>query len=89
MADIFSGIPTNLDSPASSFLPAAPSDTVDLPQTSRYLCFTGAGTIKVDMADGTTQTIPSGQLAIATLHRLRVRRVYITGTTATGIWIGY
>jgi hypothetical protein len=42
-----------------------------------------AGAVKVTFFDGTTVTF--GTLVAGVIHPLRVKRVFATGTTATGI----
>jgi hypothetical protein len=60
-----------------------PSDTVDneFPQVSRGLYVTVSGAVAMKMADGSTVTLtlPVGEF------KGRVRQVFATGTTATGI----
>lgn len=75
--------------PVESALEVTPSDTTDLVPPSgdtnkatRALVATTAGTVKVDMADGTTATL---QIAAGIMMPIAVKRVYSNGTTATGI----
>jgi hypothetical protein len=63
------------------------SDTVDLPFITSGFSFTVAGTVKVTTQGGETLTIPSGALAIAVIHKLRITRIWSTGTTATGFLV--
>lgn len=58
------------------------SDGTDLSDTTRMLVVGGAGNIKLTDVDGVTDTytFPAGSFPI------RVRRIWLTGTTATGIW---
>jgi hypothetical protein len=60
-----------------------PSDSVDLPSapTEAITCQV-AGTVKVTYQDGTIDTIG---LAAGIWQTMRVKRVWATGTTATGI----
>lgn len=61
----------------------SPSNTVDLTVPTLALTVTVAGVVTVDMVGtGTNVAIP---VAAGVIHRLRVTRVYVTGTTATGI----
>ena len=57
------------------------SDTVDLPKIPRALWVDVGGNIKVTLLDGTTDTFT----VLAGLLPFCVRRVWATGTTATGI----
>lgn len=66
-----------------SAAPVTPSDTVDLPNATTGLYVGGAGNVKVDMFNG--ETVTFNALAVGHVHRLAVRRVYSTGTTATNI----
>jgi hypothetical protein len=64
-----------------------PSDTADLAATTDFISFvnSGAQTLQVTTFSGETLAIgalPSGQ------YRMRVRRVWSTGTTVTSI-VGY
>ena len=68
--------------PATKGFAITPHDTNLLTQPTRYLAVGVAGTVKVDFAEegtGITLTLPSG------VHPIRVKKVYSTGTTATGL----
>lgn len=82
MADSFETYATGLTSPADNAFDIVPADGADLALTPRALWINGAGTIKVTMKGGgvVTFTHPGG----APLD-IRARRVWSTGTTATGI----
>jgi hypothetical protein len=58
-----------------------PNDNADLPYETRGLIVGVAGNVKVTGADGVVDTyaLPVGQISC------RVRRVWATGTTATGL----
>lgn len=68
--------------PAITIFDVDPSDVADLPHVTTAVNVTTPGTIRVTMADGTVGdlTVQPGQMI-----PLRVRRVWVTGTTATGI----
>ena len=68
---------------ASSAFVITPDNTTDLALPTRGLYVGGSGTVKVDMADGTTVTFTG--LAAGVIHPIRAKRVYATGTTASGI----
>lgn len=70
------------DGPAVGAAAVTPSDSARIAET-RGLYLGAAGDVKVEMADGTIVMLTA--LAAGVLHPLRVRRVYSTGTTATGI----
>lgn len=59
-----------------------PNNTSDI-RVTRGLYVGVAGDVKVDMADSSTVTFTG--LASGMVHPLAVKRVYATGTTATGI----
>jgi hypothetical protein len=68
--------------PGEGSAPVTPNDSADLTEIARSLYVTGAGDVKFDGADGTTDTwtVPANFVI-----PVAVRRVYATGTTATGI----
>jgi hypothetical protein len=62
-----------------------PSDSADLGHVSRGFIISVDGALKVDTVGGETITFASGTFLVKTVYNLRVKRVYTTGTTATGI----
>lgn len=69
-----------------------PSDAANLAPPSgdpnkatRALLIGGAGSVQVDMADGTTVTLTFPATACGLLLPIAVRKVHATGTTATAI----
>jgi hypothetical protein len=76
----------NIDEPAGHAAAITPSDTADLANATRFIRITVAGTLHVTMVGGEDVTYLSGSLALGVAHRLRVTRVFATGTTATGIF---
>lgn len=50
---------------------------------------TTVGDIAVDTVGGTTITLPSGMFNLGDRFPLGVKRIYDTGTTAAGIYVGY
>ena len=75
--------------PVESALAVSPNDSTDLvppsgdpKKATRAIVVTGAGTVAVAMADGTTATV---QVAAGILMPIAVKRIYSTGTTASGI----
>ena len=68
--------------PATIGFAITPNDGTNLTQPCRMLAVGVAGTVKVDFYEsgaGITLTLPSG------VFPLRVKKVYATGTSATGI----
>ncbi len=78
--------------PVESALAVTPSDTANLAPPSgdankatRALLIGGAGSVKVDMADATTVTLTFPATACGLMVPISVKKVYATGTTATGV----
>lgn len=68
-----------------SAMAVTPSDTADLPNVSRGIYVGGqAGNLRVNLADDST-AIQFTSLAVGVVHPLAVKRVFATGTSATGI----
>lgn len=70
--------------PAASAVAITPSDSVDLETPTRGLYVGAAGNVKVDMVDNGTAIVFTG-LAAGVIHPIRCKRVYSTGTSATGL----
>lgn len=69
--------------PAEGAVAVTPSDSTDLTYMARALYIGGAGSVNVDVADGTTVVFAG--LAAGTILPVRVKRVRATSTTATNI----
>lgn len=82
MTDAFQNHKTGLDSPAIQLHAVTPSDTEDLPSASRGLNVATSGTVKVTTVGGTTDAV---YIAAGIIFPVRAKRVWATGTTATGI----
>lgn len=54
----------------------------------RGISFHTAGILRVDTADSTDVSIPSGALAAGVIHPIAITRIYSTTTTADG-FVGY
>ncbi|WP_105424628.1 spike base protein, RCAP_Rcc01079 family [Neorhizobium tomejilense] len=83
MPDRFANTQASLSGPAASGFAITPSDSADLPETTRALYVGTGGHLSVRMLSGETLTlsnIPGGGLL-----PLRVTRVFATGTTAVAI----
>jgi len=65
-----------------------PNDSADLTKVTKGVSFGTAGALKIDDESGNAVVIPSGALAAGVIHPIRARRVYSTGTDASGI-VGY
>lgn len=61
------------------------SDFNELVHVSRGVLISVDGALKVDTLGGETIVYPSGTFLVKTIYPLRVRRIYSTSTTATGI----
>lgn len=73
----------NISLPAEFAVSVTPSDSTDLLVPCRGIYIGGAGAVTVNMMDGTQITF-SG-LAAGQFMPIRARRIWATGTTATGI----
>lgn len=69
-------------SPITGASAVTPSDSTDLAEISLNLYVGTPGAVKVTMFDGSTVTYAN---LAAGRHPLRVKRVWATGTTASGI----
>jgi hypothetical protein len=82
MTDKFANHNTGLESPAVSLDAITPDDSADLPWITRAVAVSGSGMLRVTTVDGS-----EGQIFVAAgvPFPIRLRRVWLTGTTATGI----
>lgn len=64
----------------------APDDSADLSMPARALLVGVAGDVKLTYANGSIDTL---FLEAGMWHAMFVRRIWSTGTTATGIHAGY
>lgn len=71
-----------LASPITGAFAITTSDSADLAEVTLNLYVSVAGAVKVTMFDGSIVTYAN---LTAGRHPLRVKRVWATGTTATGI----
>ncbi len=76
---------SGLIDPSEGGFEVTPGDDNDQAKVGRGLYLGVAGDVKVDMFNGDTITFVN--LSSGTIHPIRVRRVYATGTEATDIVI--
>lgn len=81
--DVFSDNAAGLSSPVTNALAITPSDTDELAQVTRGVYVAVSGTLKVDMVDSGTVTFTA--LSAGVIHPIRCKKIYSTGTAATGI----
>ena len=82
ITDPFATYPDTLSTPATDVAEIIPSDTVDLAQVTKGLNAATAGAVRVTTDAGSVIEV---FLTAGTVFPLRVRRVWATGTTATGL----
>lgn len=80
--DTFKGKHTQLDAPYTGGEAVTPHDTNELTNVSRALYVGTTGNVAVVMRDGQSLTITSVPVG---WHRMRVKQVKSTGTTASNI----
>ena len=84
MTDTFGTAPVQMIDPAVEAFEVTPNDAEDLTQVTRGLLVGTEGNVTVTM-----KSIGSGPvtlfLAAGVVHPLRVKRVFATGTAASGI----
>jgi hypothetical protein len=73
---------SGLIDPANGAFLITPSDSANLAQNTTGIYAGGAGEVKVDMINGDTVTftVPAGVVL-----PIQIRKVYATGTTASGV----
>jgi hypothetical protein len=82
ITDVWGKEMSNYDiEPGFGAFAVTPADSVDLERVTRALHVGESGTLKVVMASGETVTLTGAQGILP----IRVRQVFSTGTTATGI----
>lgn len=82
MSDKFATYQSGLESPATTLASVTPNDAADLAWATRAIAVTGTGTVRLTTVDGSQGTI---HVAAGVPFPIRVRRIWATGTTATGI----
>lgn len=86
MTDIYKGHAGGLESPAVGMIQVTPSDSVDLPVTSRAINTSTDGLVYCTFANGDEGPV---YVAAGGTFPARVVRIWATGTTATGIAVLY
>jgi hypothetical protein len=71
-------------SAATNAIAVTPNDNVDLPQASRAIYVGGSGTLTV-MFNGTNAIVTYPAVAAGSSLPISVRRIYSSGTSATGL----
>ncbi len=82
MSDTFEDFASGLESPATHIAAVTPDDGADLAVCSRALNVSGAGSVRLTTVTGATDTV---YIAAGLAFPVRARRIWATGTTATGI----
>lgn len=82
MPNPFDSREASLSGPAHDILPVTPSDSVDLIHVALALYVQTGGNLAIVTEAGTTRTVAVADFSILPVG---VRRVNLTGTTATGI----
>lgn len=88
-SDPYKNDPQSRTDPLSRSFAVAPDDAADLAVVTRALQVNVAGNVKVTMADDPDAAPQIVFLAAGVWHPMRVKRVWNTSTTATGIHGGY
>lgn len=82
MTDPFDSFRTALDSPASNAIALTPDDATDLPLVCRALNVAVSGSVRVTTRNGDDVVLT---IAAGIPFPIRVKRVWNTGTSASGI----
>lgn len=82
MSDAFGTHRRRPTDPAVAVFDITPSDTADLPHMTTALNVATPGTVRVTTADGSVADV---MVHAGTAFPIRAERVWLTGTTATGI----
>lgn len=82
MSDFYENHQPGLESPGLHIDTITPSDTAELPRATRGLNVAESGFVRVTTVTGEDGTL---FLAAGVAFPIRVRRVWASGTTATGI----
>lgn len=80
--DRFNDIRRTLGQPATTIMSITPDDAADLPEVTTALNVETPGRITITTSDGSTGSL---YMIAGSTIAVRARRVWATGTTATGI----
>jgi hypothetical protein len=83
MPDRYASLSPSLSGPLSHAFSIAPSDSVDLSETTRALYVGGDGDLSLIMASGAAIVLAG--VSAGTVLPLRITRVMATATTATAL----
>ena len=81
--DTFGDFTPGLSSPICGGFDIVPDDVVDLPTVTRAIVLVSGGDVSVVLKNGDAITLPG--LTAGVIYPVRVSRVLVTGTTATGL----
>jgi len=81
--DTFGDFTPGLSSPICGGFDIMPDDVVDLPKVTRAIVLASGGDVSVVLKNGDAITLPG--LTVGVIYPVRVSRVLVTGTTATGL----
>lgn len=84
MADLYQNRAPGLTSPAGQAFAVTPSDAADLSLVTRGIYVGTTGNLRALLV-GDSVPVTFVNLAGGVTHPMRLRRVYATGTTATGL----
>jgi hypothetical protein len=82
VTDIFETYQAGLDSPPAHLETIVPSDSADLPRATRAINVASAGVVRVTTVNGSEAQV---YVAAGIAFPVRARRIWATGTDATGI----
>lgn len=82
MSDAFQGYTRGLNDPAITVFDITPSDSANLSHVTLALNVASPGTVRVTTLDGSISDV---SIHPGHAFPIRARRVWLTGTTATGI----
>lgn len=71
---------------ASGSFEMVPNDGADLPEVTAGFLIATDGALRVTWENGVEAEYPAGTWATQVMHVGRLRKVWATGTDATGLW---
>jgi hypothetical protein len=82
MPDKFDGYEVSIDSPACEVFQITPDDGSDLALATRAINVAQSGNVRLESVAGTVATV---YIAAGIAFPIRAKRVFVTGTDATGL----